>query len=76
MRITLTDNFMYIFFFAVLIILGILWLYKEFSDIKEYNKKLFIRSYKHEQFLMSIYGDVPKPIQDKIEKYLNSIVPL
>lgn len=67
---------MYIFFFTILVIIGVIWLYKGFADIKEYNKKLFLRALQHEHFLMQIYADVPKHVQDRIEKYLNNITPL
>jgi len=57
----------------ILIIVGIVWLANDSHSTKktmEYNRKLFIRSHNHELFLMRIYDECPKPVQDKIEKYL------
>jgi hypothetical protein len=67
---------MYILFFTLLVIIGVVWLYKGFGDIKQYNKKLFLRTWQHERFLMEIYADAPTDIQDRIEEYLNTIAPL
>lgn len=60
-----------------LIIVGIVWLaidtQKESSKQKDINVKLFARTWKHEKFLMEIYADCPKNVQDKIEAYINDI---
>lgn len=60
-----------------IIIMGIAWLgldiHNKSNDQRDINIKLFARTWKHERFLMEIYSDCPKDVQEKIEKYMNEV---
>lgn len=49
------------------------WVWMEVKKFRKHAQELFMRAWKTQLFLMNIYNDCPKDVQNKIENYLNSI---
>lgn len=61
---------------SIFIFVGAAWLWFETRDTRAHNKKLFVRAWSLQLFLMDIYNDCPPNVQKKIDEYLNNIKPL
>jgi hypothetical protein len=66
---------MFIYLLNILFILVFcVWWWARVRDVKEYNKKLFIRAWNLQLFLMEIYPECPPHTQALIEKHLKDEV--